>query len=683
MKKFAILLVSLVIIVPAVFIGALMLLLSKPEYYQEQLQQQFRDSTGLTLELRQINWQYWPPIALQIGDVRIQNPETREEVATLVSAAVDLDIISLLLGEEGLQIKGFLVEGLRLNLIVDSYGNRNWINQEHDKTPTSTPPSTETEEDGVLALLPFGVRQLVISESEIHYEDRSVHQNLIFKVRDFSTDAVSYDQPFALFFDLNLRDENERADIDLAGSIGFLIHSTNQNIEIQDIRINGSLDLDGLASLPVGMNGNAHIDIGKDQLVAENLQLQLDDMVTDLNLTVEDIIKAPSGMNGSINVHPFNPKRLLKNLGLANLAFQKPSAFEKLALTMTMKTDFTRFETKDLNMVLDDTRIKGTLRPSFLKRPLINLNVDVDKINLSDYSTPDQASSEASATPTSGSEDSELIPRGLINAYTINAHFYISQLTMADIVASDLKMHLSTAANRMETTAEGKLYGGTFEMKFADNPDDLETSGYNRLSMNNVDVTGLTGFDWITGSLNLTSHIEFSGAEYNEIINSLNGPSSFRINDGTLDVTPVKSVAAIVDGLREQPSGIAQWPDKVSFQELEGHHRFSHGQKNQLFDMVVDNLRIDGRGDFNLPENTMDYSIAAMIRQSNHGIFKVSPEFSDISWPIRCKGSMDESPLRICKPDSSEIKNMVRNMAKQKVTDSAREKIKEKTQKAL
>ena len=682
MKKIASLLLALIIVVPAVLFGLLFLVLSKPEYYQEELQAVFLSETGLNLELQKIGWRYWPPIALTIENVHIENPETRDVVAELGYAAVDLDLLSLVFGNSGMQVKGFEVDNLRLNLIVDSYGNKNWVRIK--PPPSEGSQSSASDDDGILGLLPFGVRELEISNTIVHYEDKGSGEKSNLSIRNFSTDSVGYDQPFMLNMDMSVEDIKNLMEASLDGSLSVLVDSSTDQVNVSNIQLDGLFNKQGISPLPLEISGSLIFSMIQDQLETRDLAFGLGDIRITNNLILKDVLKNPSGIKGSIRTTSFNPKKLMKVTGLADLEFTNPQVFSKMQLTVDIDSDFTRFEAKNIEITLDDSSIKGTVRARLIERPEFIITMDADRINLAHYIPVQEAVLlEDLNEEKTDFEDSVLIPRDIVQSYTINAHLYSKDFMWDDIAMQDIKLHLSTAGNTMKSSLKGKIYGGNFDFEFADIPDDADSSGYSRLNLDNVDIKALTGFDWITGSLFLSSSLEFSGHMLGEVLNTITGPANFRIKKGSIDISPVKSIAGVVDNLRGAESGIAEWPDKLSFQEMEGHHRFNGNQRNQSFDMTVDNLRIEGTGGFVYQENTMDYEVAAMVRESNHGQIKVSPELTGVRWPMKCKGRMDESPLGICKPHTKAIEDYLKNTARQKIKDSARDKLQEKARNAL
>lgn len=694
MKKLLYSLLVITLLVPIILFGVLLFALSKPEYYQNELQTVFASKTGLNIEVGNIGWRYWPPIALKVGAVKIRNPASAEAIAELGSAEVDIDLIPLLLGDTQLRIKGVSVDGLNLTLKVDKFGNENWSQVTTGSVPSDkqTTPSVENEKSGILALMPFGITQLQISNSVISYQDDRVMQNFSVTLTEFSTDSVDYDAPFPVAFNINLLDITQKIGLESLGALTITLDSKTDLISVSNIVVDGGLSLPETEKLKTSLRGEIAFDLGKDTLTLSNVKLGLSDLTAGLTLIVEDVMKGPSGMKGDIKVDPFNAKKLLREFNIVDLEFQNPKAFESLQLSMNFKSDMVKYETKDLSLKLDGSTITGSSSISLLSRPEINLNFKVDDIDLSSYSAPPTLEFSSAGASTSSAvaeiseakvEDSEVIPRDLIKAYTINAHLLFNKVRYDDLEASAMKIYATAKSNRLEATLDGTLYGGTLAVKFADNPDDLETSGYNTIKMKGVDVTGLTGFEWITGTLNLTSNIEFAGSRLSEILNSINGPSRFVINDGTLDVTPIKSVAKIIEQVQNKPSSISTWPNKVPFKTLEGNHIFSNGQQSQNFDFSVENLSIDGIGYLDYFKNYLQYDMSAVIRQSRNGQFQVSPDLIDVRWPITCKGKLDDSPADMCRPKSGLVKDLLRGMVKKKAKQKVEEKVKDKLKNKL
>jgi uncharacterized protein involved in outer membrane biogenesis len=247
---------------------------------------------------------------------------------------------------------------------------------------------------------------------------------------------------------------------------------------------------------------------------------------------------------------------------------------------------------------------------------------------------------------------------------------------------------VTTIVNRQQklavsTTARG--YDGQISFNFdAQTPVTGAVIGTTKMSITGLNMTKLTAFEWITGSLDLDSQTSFKGNLLSQVLNTLTGDNRFIINNGTLDVTPIKSATAVVDGLRGKTSSVATWPDKMPFESLNGNLALQAGIKSgQQLNVQVETMLITGTGGVDYWNNQLAYDIGITLQESSTSQFSVKPPMAGLRWPLHCEGAMDASPVDLCLPDMKGVQNLVADLLKQEVQRQGTEKIVEKLQKQL
>ena len=98
MSRKTLLFIIIIAVVAFIAIG-IVAALDNPEYYREKIQATAETETGFEIEINgELNWRYWPPIAISIEDVDVRPAGSDVPLATLKSAAVDLQLLPLLFG---------------------------------------------------------------------------------------------------------------------------------------------------------------------------------------------------------------------------------------------------------------------------------------------------------------------------------------------------------------------------------------------------------------------------------------------------------------------------------------------------------------------------------------------------------------------------------------------------------
>ena len=142
MSRKTLLFIIMLTVVASIAIG-IVAALDNPEYYREKIQATAETETGFEIEINgELNWRYWPPIAISIEDVDVRPAGSDVPLATLKSAAVDLKLLPLLLGTGDIAINGLNIDGLTVNAMIDQQGRGNW---ETDDLPTETSDASDAD----------------------------------------------------------------------------------------------------------------------------------------------------------------------------------------------------------------------------------------------------------------------------------------------------------------------------------------------------------------------------------------------------------------------------------------------------------------------------------------------------------------------------------------------------------
>lgn len=117
LKGLALLLVLLAVAVLAV------LLFVDPNDYKQQIANQVRESTGLTLKIDgPIEWSFWPSLALELSEVTVMGAEPFENETLLNAGRLSTGVALMPLLQKALVIDSLTVADARISLITDAQG---------------------------------------------------------------------------------------------------------------------------------------------------------------------------------------------------------------------------------------------------------------------------------------------------------------------------------------------------------------------------------------------------------------------------------------------------------------------------------------------------------------------------------------------------------------------------------
>lgn len=587
----------IIAIVLAVLLGGVMFLLANPEYYKDRIYATVEEESGFELTINgEMSWRYWPPIALAMSDVELRPAGSDAPLATFSSAAIDMELLPLLLGSDELAINGISLDGLTVTARVDANGKANW--DTGTKTESPAPDAEAASSDA--GSFGLNIQSISITNVDIDYQDKTSDTHYSIVMHSFRSGQVRFDSPTPVSSEIHLVDEMSGMTVDLA--------------------------LDGQMTFGQGFSS-----IGWSALNA-------------------------------------NQKIVLPDMAPLELDITADGRFDLDASTLdtTLKGQF------------DKSTIDGSLGALLADRTSITFDLGLNTINLNDYMGSGETEPAADARPV----DSEVLPRELIRSMDVSGQFRIGMIQYETYSFSDFVADVEMKNSTLDAALGMSGYDGRMTIDFNGTAAGAG-AGHTNVKVDGIDIVKLTGFESITGKINLDSNTTFTGHMLSDVLGTLDGTSNFAITDGTLDVTAIKGMATTIDSLRGADSGIGGWPDQMPFKRLTGVHRISSGIKeNQTFSFELENLTVNGKGGLDYFSDHLAYDVELKMEENTGGQFTVAPGLARITWPLHCEGSLAQSPVDLCLADRSAIQQLITEVAKQEVKrkgeDAIREKLKDK-----
>ena len=334
-----------------------------------------------------------------------------------------------------------------------------------------------------------------------------------------------------------------------------------------------------------------------------------------------------------------------------------------------------------LNGQLDDTQIAGsaTVDTSTSVTKVI-ADLSLGAINVDDY-LGEAAATETDA-PAAPAEDVEVLPIETLKTVDLEAKISIDEIAYSDYAFQSFYVETTNRSDELNANVTLDGYGGNASVRFTASTL-ADGAGQTSVSLSNFDIQRFTGFEWITGTLSFESNTTFTGNMLSEVLSSIDGPTTFNVANGTLDVRPIKGIAVLVDTLRGRQSSVASWPDIMPFENMNGEHRFIAGaDADQQLRFALEVVSAEGTGGFDYFANTMEYDLRLTMNE-NEGPFSVGSGLARIEWPLHCEGALDASPADLCFPDRDAVQDVLEDVAKQELKRKGTEVLREKLGKGL
>jgi len=668
--------IAAIVLIPALLFGGGMLLLDNPDFYQEELSSIVKAETGFDLTINgEIKWRYWPPIAIDVTGVELRPSGAQNTLMTLDNVAVDLKLLPLIFGAE-LAIDGLTIDGLTVNAKVDAEGKGNW------EVAGNSRDADVAAENGDRSNVKLDIAGISISNANISYVEQATASHYVILINALTTGPVLYDELTPIDFDIIIEDKPAKLRSELTGSGNLAFNAGFTQYQFKALAINTKTSMPDMGDIPASVTLSGSADLQAGTLVLAESHFSVAEITGSTSLNVTDLNGAAT-LQGKLQLTPFAIKPLMARLKLEPIETNNPDVLGNFGLTADISGTMPKLGLTNLTIQLDSSTIKGRLHADLGDKLKAGFDLAIDHISLGDYLDPDvvPAGETAAAAPT----DSEAIPVELLNTFELDGKLSIGKIIYGTYALDDL---VTTIVNRQQklavsTTASG--YDGQISFNFdAQAPLTGAVIGATKMSITGLNMTKLTAFEWITGSLDLDSQTRFKGKMLSQVLNTLTGDNRFTINNGTLDVTPIKSATAIVDGLRGKTSSVATWPDTMPFESLTGNLALQAGiNAGQQLNVQVETMLIAGTGGVDYWNNQLAYDIGITLQESSTSQFSVKPPMAGLRWPLHCEGAMDASAVDLCLPNMQGVQNLVADLLKQEVERQGTEKIVEKLQEQL
>src|SRR5690606_9010273 len=118
-----------------------------PSRYKPAIETVFARETGLQLQIAgDIDWAFNPVFGLSLNDLRLRNPASPMELASLSNIAIRVEPRALLDGR--LQMQEFIARDLHIIWIVNAEGVGNWPTNDSDAPQSPPTPAASASASG-------------------------------------------------------------------------------------------------------------------------------------------------------------------------------------------------------------------------------------------------------------------------------------------------------------------------------------------------------------------------------------------------------------------------------------------------------------------------------------------------------------------------------------------------------
>ena len=359
--------------------------------FKPEIEQMVYQETARTLKLNgNISWKLYPNLGVTVKDVSLSNPQNFE-VGNLVSLnSADISLALIPLFSKHVVLKTFNIDGLKLSLLK-RHGKSNWSFAKVEAATPNTQNDNKPQPGMRLELSGFS-----FTHATVKYDDYDSNKHIALNDKKLLVDTdfmggIKFNQDDE---ELSLKkvtlnyDDKLLADINFTLA-GFKAPQYSGDLAINQLRVNELLSDFGtvnsqptfLKSISLKLN-DFHGDINSVEL--PNNVLVLNDSLTVNLANVKVVNFAEPKLSGTIDMPQFNFNKLLLQSGIKPIQLANSSWLNNCKFSTSFSATANSLNLPALKLTIGDTNIAGNLSFNSLKPLVVNENLAVDMLDLSD-----------------------------------------------------------------------------------------------------------------------------------------------------------------------------------------------------------------------------------------------------------------------------------------------------------
>lgn len=626
--------------------------LVNPNDYKGRIADSVKESTGRELVLKgDIKLSVFPWIALELGPASLGNPPGFGEEPFLAfnHAAVRVKLLPLL--AKRLEIARVELDGLDLRLRKNAQGTGNWEGFGKAKQPA---PGARDTVSGPLPKL-AGIR---VTQGRVSYQGIVV-ERINFETGAFSENGVT---PVSIAFDAKRGVPGEN--LSLRAQFDLSVDAQLKRLRLAAVSLNGLLAHanDG-APVPWDMSAPIiEVDLTGQTAAVPAFTVSYSSAHLSGKLQGTKIID-DLGVTGSVALAPLVLGEFAPRFGVVLPKTRDPRAFGQLALSSDFSYSASGVRLEQVQAQLDDTHLKGSA--AFVGEPrALKFELTVDRIDVDRYLSPDNGSAPARKAAAEPKASGEKTDKPASEASTdMDGTLSVASVHFSPLDLSNVRVTLSSKDNVMHlypllAQIDGGNYTGNITLDRRGATPTLSMDEH----LSGIDMArllaGTTYKGRLSGHGNVNLKATAHGAEFNAVMQGLNGHFDANLANGALEGVDLGYEVGLAQALIKHTAGPAarSGPARTQFDAFKMSAEITNGMA-RTSDLVISSpvVRVTAQGSANLVNKALDLQMLASALKA--------PGVSAADIPLKITGTYADPVVR---PDAEAL---AKGAIKQKLQD--------------
>jgi len=640
--------VGLMLLLGIVAIITVMLMFDVNDY-RDEIELAVEKNTGRDFVIDgDIGLAVFPWVEIEMPPVSLGNAEGfgEEPMISIQEAKLSLRLLPLVLRREA-QVSTARLDGLQLNLAVNSSGRGNWQDFiDAAEYKESMPAAEQSSTEATLGSLE--IAGIEVLNSAISYADAQAGSKFVLG-------------------DLNIEVGDISGDADTISLDGFSI----------DALVEGVSETPTVFALDTA---SVTIETGAETVAMEPVELGL--LGLDIAAAIEPFSYSGEIMpTAEIEVAPFSLRNLMQRLDIEPPETSDPAALGRVTMAATAKVGSSAISLTDLTLELDDTTFNGSLSIPQGDNDVFEIELNGDSIKLDGYMAP---VAEGEAAAAASDEAPVEIPAELIRLVNARGSMSLASAELSGMQFDELELGVVMDDGKLRlhpfsaTLFEGQ-YIGDVRIDASGNTPVLSVN--EKIEDVQLGALAMAMFeqDNITGTINGSFELSGRGLDMPAVQKSLGGNISMELNDGAFEGTDVwhelRKARALI---RQEEAPEPTLPARTRFSDVSVSGPVNNGVfSSDNFQALLPFMQMTGTGSINFVEATVDYRMNASVFDKPEliGDEATAEELKDLAKvriPILITGPIAAPSV---KPDTEKL---LREAAKKEVEDKLKDKLEDK-----
>jgi AsmA protein len=597
-----------------------------PNNFKPEIAAAVKDKTGRELTLTgELKLSIFPWLGISTGKMALGNAAGFQDKPFAVLEESDIKVKLLPLLTKKIEVSRIVLKGLVLNLEKNQQGVSNWddlIALNATKTIPSPSINNNGKQDETDATEVLAIGGVVIENARINWDDQRSGKHLLIKDVNLNTDKFSYDEPVAVDLSLVVLNPEKKFTESIKLTTGLMVNEKLDSFVLSHSNLQTTTEgenIPGKSLTAMLTVADAALDMAKQTVKVSGLQLKSTDVTISAEITGNNINDIPS-FQGPVTIAPFNPAKVMKQLGIKVPVMQDANALSKSAVNFNLLATENSVDLQNLAMTLDDTQIKGSTSIKDFALPVIVFNLAADACDVDRYLPPvtDKSSKPITSPAVALAVGVSALPVETVRKLNIDGQLSLGKLKINGLAMQDIQLNLNAKNGLIKTQQSAKeFYQGSYSGSLSFDMRNKKPALALNEKIIHVQVEPLLkdfkGEARMSGAVDASAQLQGQGNNASELKSSLNGSLSFLFKDSVVKGFNLQKIIDHAKALiKESALPANNKNDQTLFSEIKGTATLNNGlfQNNDLV-ATASRIHINGKGNADLNTEKLDYKFIA------------------------------------------------------------------------